>query len=158
MATNEISDRLCRASPSGRLEAHEAAVEAMRADGFDCDQFNYRWQVEAARAEMDRGGMDQARVHLAHADHALTSMNYLHDKDRTRGVGIVQAGRDGAAMTNAQHSALRERRFARLRELLPELNLQTAAAICESEGMGSADAIIKQWNRHKSRTPPPLSD
>lgn len=158
MPRDALSERLFRASPSGRLEAHEAALVSMRADGFDSEQFNYRWQVETARAYLDRGDMVSARVHLAQADHALTSMDYLHDKDRLRGAGTVQASRDGAAMTNAKHKAMRERRFARLSELLPDLNLETAAAICETEGLGGAQAIVKQWNRHKNRTPPPLSD
>lgn len=64
---------------------------------------------------------------------------------------VKRGQKDAAAKTNRIHVALRERRFARLAELMPALSLQSAAYQCESEGLGGAVAIVRQWNRHKEK-------
>ncbi|WP_271077904.1 hypothetical protein [Aurantiacibacter sp. MUD61] len=82
-------------------------------------------------------------------DHVETGMRL----DAQRGKKIADAAKEAALLTNATHEPLRERRFARLKELRPKLGLQGAAAQCEREGMGKADAIVRQWNRHRRKSP-----
>lgn len=62
---------------------------------------------------------------------------------------VKRGQKDAAAKTNRKHIAMRERRAERIRELLPSMNLESAAAHCEAEGLGKAGAIVRQWNRRK---------
>jgi DNA-binding PadR family transcriptional regulator len=81
--------KVYRATPSGRLEAHEATISKMASDPdftFDIDM--YRAQVEYARAELDRENFSEARVHLADADAQLTRIGWILDEDRK--LGAVQ--------------------------------------------------------------------
>jgi hypothetical protein len=58
--------------------------------------------------------------------------------------------KDAAAKTNAIHSPLRTRRFARIKEILADNGiLENACFVCEVEGLGKAGAIKRQWNRFK---------
>ncbi|SMQ74275.1 hypothetical protein SAMN06297468_2507 [Altererythrobacter xiamenensis] len=71
--------------------------------------------------------------------------------DAARGKKVAAAQKEAAALTNAKHGSMRERRFARIGQLLPKMSLQSAAAQCEREQLGSAEAIVRQWNRHKQK-------
>lgn len=57
--------------------------------------------------------------------------------------------KDAADRTNRQHAPMRERRFARMRALIPSLGVEGAAHQCEVEGLGRWGTIRRQWDRHK---------
>lgn len=73
-----------------------------------------------------------------------------HAKAAISGEKVAGGQRNSAHATNIRHVELRERRFARIRELIPTLGaVENAARQCEAEGLGRWDAIVRQWNRHK---------
>lgn len=65
------------------------------------------------------------------------------------GKPVKRGQKDAAERTNKQHAPMRERRFARMRALIPSLGVEGAAHQCEAEGLGRWDAIRRQWDRHK---------
>lgn len=69
--------------------------------------------------------------------------------DALRGEKVAGGSESAAHATNARHVPMRERRFARMRELVPKVGVDKAAAQCAVEGLGSFDAIKRQWNRHR---------
>lgn len=69
-----------------------------------------------------------------------------------RGERVAGGARNSAQATNARHEPLRERRFARIEALMAEgLGIESAAAACEAEGLGTAAAIKRQWHRHRGK-------
>lgn len=74
-----------------------------------------------------------------------------------RGQKVAGGSRNAAHKTNEKHRSTREARFARMATLIESIGVDSAAAQCESEGLGGRDAIKRQWNRHKKGTPRPLS-
>lgn len=63
---------------------------------------------------------------------------------------VKRGQKEAAAKTNQRHEQMWERRCERLKELLlTGINLESAAACCEAEGLGTAGAIVRQWNRRK---------
>lgn len=84
--------------------------------------------------------------------HFRAALGKEHESDAVRGEKVAGGARNSAHATNARHAASREQRFARMRELVPEMGVDAAACQCEVEGLGSWQGIKKQWNRHeKSR-------
>jgi hypothetical protein len=146
---NLIRQRFRAASPQGRLEAHEAALAAMRADGFDPGAFGL-W-VDHARAELDRGEVDRGRVHLAQADHALTMLDYIHDTDRLRGAKTLQGASDAGQARARETAPHRVDVMAEMERLLQvKDNVSWAAATAFKRGHGtSAEANRRLWNRHR---------
>lgn len=69
--------------------------------------------------------------------------------DAERGKKVAEGQRTAADQTNALYKPMRETRFARLSELTKKMSLESAAALCEREGLGKAGAIVRQWNRWK---------
>lgn len=141
---------LRHASPAGQLAAHEKTVEAMLADGFDCDMAHYRRHVELARAELDRGHMDRARFHISRADNALTMMNYIHDSDRLRGTKTRQAARDGGEARRNNFRATREATIAEMVRLIDAngRGVSWAAKQAFKNGYGTSEgANVKAWQR-----------
>lgn len=65
---------------------------------------------------------------------------------------VKQGQKEAARQTNARHAKLRERRFARMRELVPPMKVENAARHCEAEGLGSWQAIERQWNRWQEKS------
>ena len=121
-----------RASPPGRLEAHEATIERMDADtDFTFDIVLYRAHVEYARAEVDRENWPEARAHIAAADTQLTRMAWILDDDRNTGakqrkhLGELRESQNEAAQKGVQ-----ERRDA------------ISALLCETHLTGGA---LDKW-------------
>ncbi|WP_137700027.1 hypothetical protein [Marimonas lutisalis] len=114
----------------------------------------YRVLVEAERA-YESGDPDQIFSHAVTLGGAITqlSMRRVFLPSVTRGEKVAGGSKNAAHATNARHEEMRKTRFARLRGLMDgrNLSLSSAAEICEKEGLGSAAAIKKQWNRNKSR-------
>jgi hypothetical protein len=99
----------------------------------------------------ENGNTDWAMHHAMMIAEAFTEMRFkqIWEPNALRGQKVGEGLAAAAKQTNLRHSDLREKRFARLRELLDRMNLESAIAACEAEGLGRADAIKRQWNRHK---------
>ncbi|WP_136683122.1 hypothetical protein [Falsirhodobacter xinxiangensis] len=80
--------------------------------------------------------------------HLQIALGKEHEPDAIRGEKVAGGLRNLAHSTNRRHEGPRERRFARLRELVPQIGLDKACATCETEGLGKHEAIKRQWNRH----------
>lgn len=65
----------------------------------------------------------------------------------TLGQKISKAQQLGAEMTNSTHAHMRMKRLARMQELVEKLGVSSAAAQCEKEGLGTANAVRRQWYR-----------
>lgn len=81
--------------------------------------------------------------------HSQTAAGKRIEDFAVTGKKIKDGVRLSAELTNRQQEAVRKRRFARLKELIPEMGLEAAARQCESEELGDRDAIKRQWNRHR---------
>lgn len=88
---------------------------------------------------------------LAGVRWAQADLKWREEKHAIRGTKVAGGERNSAHKTNAKHEPLRNRRFSRMAELVPEMGVDKAAAQCETEGLGHRDAIKKQWNRFKKR-------
>ena len=64
---------------------------------------------------------------------------------------VKRGQKDGAAITNKAHAPIREARFTRMKELVPDLGVENAARHCEAEGLGGWQAIRRQWDRFKEK-------
>lgn len=73
------------------------------------------------------------------------------EDDALRGTKVAGGSDNAALKTNKRHVPDREKRFSRMRELIPKLGVDKAAAQCSIEGMGRFDTIKKQWNRWELR-------
>lgn len=58
------------------------------------------------------------------------------------------AQKAGGAEGNRKHASDREKRFVRMRDLVPSLGVEKAARQCEAEGLGGWQGIRRQWHRH----------
>ena len=81
--------------------------------------------------------------------HAQAAFMKAIEVDALRGEKVAGGSRNSAQNTNRRHEDLRKRRFARMEQLVRQLGVDRAAAQCSSEGLGSWEAIKKQWNRRK---------
>jgi hypothetical protein len=83
---------------------------------------------------------------------ALLRIKHAWEPDALRGRAVGNGLKDAAAITNARHAPLRERRFARMSELVPEVGVENAARICEAEELGGWQGIVKQWGRWQNKS------
>ncbi|SMO69569.1 hypothetical protein [Paracoccus laeviglucosivorans] len=81
--------------------------------------------------------------------HFQLAIGKEHELDALRGGKVLKSARKAAEQTNALHAAQRERRLARMAELVPHLGPSQAARNCEREGLGAVSAILSQWHRHQ---------
>lgn len=70
-------------------------------------------------------------------------------KNAARGKKVVEGAKQSAAQRQDENTLLKTRRFNRMSELAPKLGTNEAARRREREGLGSWEAIKKQWNRQK---------
>ncbi len=107
-------------------------------------------EVETA---LSRGDMANVFAHALRLGAAVNRFNArrLHLRSVTRGVKVADGLRSAAHQTNALHGDQRQARFARMSELVAVMGVDSAAAQCETEGLGGREAIKRQWNRHKEK-------
>lgn len=74
------------------------------------------------------------------------------ESSAVRGEKVAGGQRNSAHLTNARHEEPREKRFKRMRELMPTVGVKSAAAQCEVEGLGTMGAIKRQWYRHQKKS------
>jgi len=72
-----------------------------------------------------------------------------HSRAAISGEKVAGGRRNSAHATNARHHNLRQKRFARMKDLIPSLGVENAARQCEAEGLGGWQAIRRQWDRFK---------
>lgn len=98
--------------------------------------------AEAARNAFDAG-----------MNYELMRLKFTFEKDAERGAKVLGGSQNSARERNREHAMLREKRFSRLRELTAQggMNLASAAAQCEVEGLGRQASILQQWHRAKKR-------
>lgn len=150
-----IAKILWDASPEGRAVRLETILNEMRINGEDYDVGHYRRRVEMARAALDRGHIAEARACLAHAEHALTELDYLNDSDRLRGVKTRAAASDGgnqrASMEKSKSAAV-IREMQRLLGEKPKGSISWAATVARNNGFGTSAGANKQaWYRWKKK-------
>lgn len=106
--------------------------------------------ILAASVNMKNGDSDQGMVFafLAGAMHERSKIKIRWERDALRGEKVAGGSRNAAHATNAAHEPMRDRRFRRMAELVPSLAVENAARQCDAEGLGSWQAIVKQWNRY----------
>lgn len=106
--------------------------------------------IRMAKISIGEGSADQAAVHAwrAGVEWARATMKWQWEADALRGEKVATAAGDGADKTNARHRVQREKRMARMAELVRERgSVDSAAAECEVLGLGSRGAIKRQWYR-----------
>lgn len=103
---------------------------------------------EIARSDADRAARFAFR---AGTEWARAAMKWAWEDDAFRGEKVAGGERNAAHQTNARHAPPREKRFARMRELVPRMGPDKAAACCEVEGLGTRVAIKRQWNRWQKK-------
>ena len=64
---------------------------------------------------------------------------------------VIAGSEQAAESTNVKHSALREKRFQLMRQLVSEIGPEKAAIECELQGLGKAQAVKRQWNRFQEK-------
>lgn len=106
-----------------------------------------------AKNEIQAGDADRAArfAFIAGMEWARATMKWGWEPDALRGEKVAGGEHNAALRTNERHVPLRARRFARMRELVPQIGVDSAAAQCEAEGLGNRDAIKRQWNRHGNK-------
>lgn len=111
-----------------------------------------RWLTVAEKYER-QGNIDQAMRYafLVGLEWQEAAMKFRWQDDAQRGEKVAGGARNAAHATNAQHREPRERRFARMAELIPHHGVYGAARICEDEGFGKARTIHRQWYRHHKK-------
>lgn len=72
-----------------------------------------------------------------------------HSSATISGEKVAGGRRNSAHATNVRHHDLRQKRFARMKDLVPSLGVENAARQCEAEGLGGWQAIRRQWDRFK---------
>lgn len=115
-------------------------------------------QVKFAGEDMERslaeGDAQRAAAYAANAGELLALLWFKHNwqADSLRGRKVGRGLSEAAEKTSLAHRPLRERRLARMRELLAEGHkIENAARYCEAEGLGGWQAIQRQWNRWKEK-------
>ncbi len=115
-------------------------------------------QVQYAGEDMERalsgGDAERAAAIAAGAGELLALLWFKHNwqADSLRGRKVGRGLSEAAEKTSLAHRPLRERRLARMRELLAEGHkIENAARYCEAEGLGGWQAIRRQWNRWKEK-------
>lgn len=73
------------------------------------------------------------------------------EKNASTGSKVIAGTKTAAEQTNAAHSSLRTARFRLMEQLVPALGTDKAAVECELQGLGSAQAVKRQWNRFQNK-------
>jgi hypothetical protein len=109
--------------------------------------------IEATKNAINSDDADRAARFAAEAgtEWMRAWMKWGWEPDAIRGTKVAGGEHNAALRTNERHVLLRERRFARMRELAPSIGVDKAAAQCEIEALGNHDAIKKQWNRQRRK-------
>lgn len=68
-----------------------------------------------------------------------------------RGMKVIASARKGALQTSIANEPLKRRRMERMKELIHSTSVDGAAATCETEGLGSMQAIKRQWYREQKK-------
>ena len=108
--------------------------------------------IRAAKFNLAQGDADQAAMQAFIAGCMLgrSEMKWKWETHAMRGEKVAGGGRNSAKQTNARHEPLRRLRFERMAQLITELgSVDSAAAQCETEGLGTHGAIKRQWNRFR---------
>jgi len=116
--------------------------------------------IRLAKAEIKRGNADEVArwAFKAGEEWQRACFKWNWEPDALRGEKVGAGLRRAAHETNAQHEQMRARRASRMSELVPKIGVDKAAATCAHEGLGTFDAIKRQWLRlRKKGTPSPLS-
>lgn len=108
---------------------------------------------QLAKADMERGKTDSAMRFAFDLGKIVERwrIKCSWEDDALRGTKVAGGQNNAAHKTNVRHEIPRDKRFARMRELIPTLGVDKAAAQCSIEGMGRFDTIKKQWNRWELR-------
>lgn len=109
--------------------------------------------INLAKRELEAGNADLAARFAFDAgmQWAKACMKWAWEADAMRGEKNARDTRHGADETSKLHAATRERRLARMHELVQRFSVTSAARQCETEGLGSQEAIRKQWGRWKEK-------
>ncbi|UWR32503.1 hypothetical protein K3759_11095 [Sulfitobacter sp. W027] len=73
------------------------------------------------------------------------------ERNARTGSKVIAGTKLAAHQTNIAHSSLREARFRMMERLVPTIGPDKAAIECELRGLGSAQAVKRQWNRFQSK-------
>lgn len=106
-----------------------------------------------ALAHITAGKADQAAAFAFAAGRlwATASMKWAWERDALTGQKNLAGSSKAGEATSRQHGPMRERRFARMAELVQQMPVEKAARTCEAEGMGGWQGIKRQWDRRKNR-------
>jgi hypothetical protein len=146
-----------------RIEAARDAYAVWRAENPDSERGDETipdllWLVSVLAGPMEahlKAGRTEWAMRLAGEIAealALLRIKYAWEPDALRGRAVGNGLKDAAAITNARHAPLRERRFARMSELVPKVGVENAARICEAEELGGWQGIVKQWGRWQNKS------
>ena len=111
-----------------------------------------QFDFDLADKFISEGDADQAARFSFSAASAWATMvmKYSWEDDALRGEKVAGGSKNAAHQTNSRHDEMRQKRFTRIRQLLAKgLNMYSACATCEAEGLGPASGIKRQWYRFK---------
>ena len=110
------------------------------------------WIRVASDAIAENNAEDAARLAFqAGVQWGLAQMKWQWESDALRGEKVAKGLREAARQTNAAWVVQRERRFARMKQLVLNRRAENAARDCEAEGLGNWQGILRQWNRHLAK-------
>lgn len=106
-----------------------------------------------AVAHIAAGKADQAAAFAFSAGSlwATAKMKWAWEREALTGQKNLAGSSKAGEATSRQHGPMRERRFARMAELVQQMPVEKAARTCEAEGMGNWQGIKRQWDRWKKR-------
>lgn len=110
-------------------------------------------EIEGAKKRVTAGEADEAARFAWRAgfEFAYAMLKFQWERDSIRGTKVAGGAKNSAHKTNEKHKPKREARFAVMREFISSLGVEGAAHECEARGLGKAETIVRQWNRHKNR-------
>jgi len=79
------------------------------------------------------------------------NLKFEHEENALRGAKSVESGKIGAEITHAVTRPKTQPRLEKMKMLVPEFGVDTAASILEAEGMGKFEANKKLWHRWLER-------
>jgi hypothetical protein len=112
--------------------------------------------LDCADAKVAGGDAAEAALHAFYAatEWATMVMKFSWEVDALRGEKVAGGARNSAHATNTKHEETRRIRLDRMRHHLgatPDMSVDSAAHACAAEGLGSAQAIRRQWDRWKEK-------
>lgn len=128
-----------------RRYAEPLTAEREAADLYFC--------IVGVENALSEGAPDRVFAHAVILGSAVNRFNLrrLHLKAVARGQKVAGGAKNSAHRTNQMHEPMREKRLARMAQLVSDMNVDSAAAQCEIEGLGRWGAIKRQWNRHREK-------